>query len=587
MNETTRILIVEDLPTDAELAEREVRQVLPHSEFLRVETREDFLAALESFRPDIILSDFLLPHFDGLMALKLAQERALFTPFIILTGSMNEDTAVECMKAGAWDYIIKEHVKRLGQAVLCSLEQKRLRIERKRAAEALRDTEARYRVLFEGTEQGILVADAQTQRFMYANQAISRMFGYTVEELLRLGVSDIHPRESLPHVQSEFEAQLRQEKTLAAGLPCLCKDGTVFHADVTSSPIPIDGRQCNVAFFTDTTERKRTEEAQRQAEANFRRSIDESPLGIRVVSAQGETLYANQAILDIWGYEDIEELRSTPQKNRYTPESYAEYQSRKKKRMNGEVCSSEYEINILRKTGEIRRLRVIRKDILWNGQKHFQTTYQDITEQKKAEEKLRETLGGLREALGGIIQVLSSTTEKRDPYTAGHQRRVADLARAIGQEMGLDTERVEGLRLTGTIHDIGKISIPAEILSKPGSLTETEFKLIQTHPEVGHDILGDINFSWPVAEIVLQHHERMNGSGYPAGLKGDDILLEARILSVSDVVEAMASHRPYRPALGIAAAIEEIERNKGVLYDPDVVAACLKLFREKDFKFKF
>jgi putative nucleotidyltransferase with HDIG domain len=212
--------------------------------------------------------------------------------------------------------------------------------------------------------------------------------------------------------------------------------------------------------------------------------------------------------------------------------------------------------------------------------------YQDITEQNKTEEKLRETLSGLRNALSGIVQVLSATTEKRDPYTAGHQRRVADLARAIGEEMGLAAERVEGLRLAGTIHDIGKVSIPAEILSKPGSLNDHEYKLIQDHPQVGYDILRDIDFSWPLADIVLQHHERMNRSGYPQRLKGEDIILEARILAVSDVVEAMASHRPYRPALGIAAALEEIDENKGVLYDSDVVAACLKLFREKKFILK-
>jgi putative nucleotidyltransferase with HDIG domain len=192
----------------------------------------------------------------------------------------------------------------------------------------------------------------------------------------------------------------------------------------------------------------------------------------------------------------------------------------------------------------------------------------------------------LRNALGGIIQVLSVTTEKRDPYTAGHQKRVADLARAIGQEMGLAVERVEGLRLAGTIHDIGKISIPAEILSKPTRLTKIEFNLIQVHPQVGYDILQNIDFSWPIAKMILQHHERMNGSGYPQGLKGENILLEARILAVSDVVEAMASYRPYRPALGIEAALEEIEKNKGVLYDPDVVSACLALFREKGFEFK-
>jgi len=163
---------------------------------------------------------------------------------------------------------------------------------------------------------------------------------------------------------------------------------------------------------------------------------------------------------------------------------------------------------------------------------------------------------------------------------------MADLAWAIGKEMGLGAERVEGMRLAGTIHDIGKVSIPAEILSKPSRLTDIENMLIQSHPQVGHDILHGIDFSWPIAEMVLQHHERMNGSGYPLRLKGEDILLEARILAVSDVVEAMASHRPYRPSLGIEAALEEIDENKGVLYDSDVAAACLKLFREKGFIFE-
>jgi HD-GYP domain-containing protein (c-di-GMP phosphodiesterase class II) len=224
--------------------------------------------------------------------------------------------------------------------------------------------------------------------------------------------------------------------------------------------------------------------------------------------------------------------------------------------------------------------------VAWEGKPATLNFLSDITERKKAEKKLGETLSGLRNALGGIIQVLSATIEKRDPYTAGHQRRVADLARAIGQEMGLPADRVEGLYMAGVIHDIGKVSIPAEILSKPTRLTEIEYNLIQSHSQVGHDILENVDFSWPLAEMVLQHHERMNGSGYPQGLKGENILLEARILAVSDVVEAMASHRPYRPALGIEAALEEIEKNKGVFYDPDVVSACLTLFREKGFKFK-
>ena len=162
---------------------------------------------------------------------------------------------------------------------------------------------------------------------------------------------------------------------------------------------------------------------------------------------------------------------------------------------------------------------------------------------------------------------------------------MADLAQVIGREIGLAADRVEGLRLAGTIHDMGKIAVPSEILSKPTRLTEIEFEMIRVHPKVGYDVLQDIAFSWPIAEMVHQHHERMDGSGYPRGLKGADILLEARILAVSDVVEAMASHRPYRPALGIEAALAEIEKNKGILYDSEVVSACLALFREKRFEF--
>jgi putative nucleotidyltransferase with HDIG domain len=179
---------------------------------------------------------------------------------------------------------------------------------------------------------------------------------------------------------------------------------------------------------------------------------------------------------------------------------------------------------------------------------------------------------------------MAVTVETRDPYTAGHQRRVADLARAIAAEMNLKSEQLDSVRMASMIHDIGKISIPSEILTKPTHLTDLEFNLIKTHSDSGYNILKDIEFPWPVANIVLQHHERMDGSGYPQGLKGSDILLEARIIAVADVVEAISSHRPYRPALGIEAALEEIEKNKGILYDNTVTDACLRLFREKSYQ---
>jgi PAS domain S-box-containing protein/putative nucleotidyltransferase with HDIG domain len=210
----------------------------------------------------------------------------------------------------------------------------------------------------------------------------------------------------------------------------------------------------------------------------------------------------------------------------------------------------------------------------------------DVTDHMQEEQKVREILSRLREALGGIIRVVSATVEVRDPFTAGHQKRVADLARAIAQEMGFSKDRVDSLRLAGIVHDLGKVSIPVEILSKPSKLSEIEYKLIKVHPQIGHDILKGINFPWSVAEIVLQHHERINGSGYPQHLTGDDILIEARILAVADVVESMASNRSYRPKHGIDRALQEIEDNRGILYDADVVDAGLKLFREKGFQLK-
>lgn len=210
----------------------------------------------------------------------------------------------------------------------------------------------------------------------------------------------------------------------------------------------------------------------------------------------------------------------------------------------------------------------------------------DITARKQSETALSTSLEKLRQAMNGIIQAIALTVETRDPYIAGHQRRVADLGRAIAQEMGLSSDQVDGLRLAGIIHDLGKISIPAEILSKPARLTELEMALVRTHPQVGYDILKEIEFPWPVARMVLEHHERINGSGYPAGLTGGQMLPESRILAVADVVEAIASFRPYRPALGIDPALEEISGQRGSLYDPPVVEACVHLFKAKGYALK-
>ena len=207
-----------------------------------------------------------------------------------------------------------------------------------------------------------------------------------------------------------------------------------------------------------------------------------------------------------------------------------------------------------------------------------------LADRREEEAQLNRTLDGLRQAMGATLRTLAQAVETKEPYTSGHHKRVADLARTIAMEMGLSDETLEGIRTAGILHDIGKIPLPAEILNKPGKLSAAEFQQVKTHSQTGYDILNDIEFPWPVARIVWQHHERMDGSGYPLGLKGDEILPEARVLAVADVVEAMASHRSYRPMPGLDKALEEIGAQRGILYDPAVVDACLRIFREKDFR---
>lgn len=219
---------------------------------------------------------------------------------------------------------------------------------------------------------------------------------------------------------------------------------------------------------------------------------------------------------------------------------------------------------------------------MWDDNQRLQAENRQY--QVELEEMVAQQTVALREALEGSIHAMATAVESRDPYTAGHEQRVACLARAIAEEMGRSDAEVEGTYFAGLVHDVGKISVPAEILSSPAKLCKEEMGLIRKHPDTGFRILGSVRFPWPLAEIVRQHHERLDGSGYPLGLSGDAIRMEARILAVADVVEAMASHRPYRPALGIEAALAEIINMQGTHYDAEIVTACVRLFREKGFK---
>jgi len=599
---------------------------------------------------------------------------------------------------------------------------------------------------------GILVADVGSKQFTTGNSMICQMLGYSLNEIRALTVADIHPAESLPHVIEQFEMQARGEITMAENIPVKRKDGSVFFADIHSSPIEINGKKIIVGFFHDRTERKKTEEivnalvesmgekvgqkffdgvtsslcewtgaecaiigefidgdqvqvlamqldgkrveqykyalsgtscnnvaakgycaypedvsdlfpddkalVDMQAEGYVGTpirdkegnaigvlcAISRHKLDLRPRTKQVFDIIASRAAAEIGRLRAEEKLKQHLKKAQETRQSMLfMLEDLNESRARIEKAKQDWEqtfdavtdpillhdpvgnivranrayagcaglpmqeiiglpywqvfpkregplescLHALKKTKGVEeefetddgRVLLPHVYVMRDGNgKHSTSIHfmQDITEQKQAERKIKESLVA-------TIHAIAMAVEARDPYTAGHQRRVSKLATAIAVAMGLDEHRVEGIRLGAMIHDIGKIYLPAEILSKPSRLTETEYTMIKEHPAVGFGILKDIAFPWPIAMIAHQHHERMDGSGYPQGLKGEEICLESRIVAVADMVEAMSSHRPYRPGLGIDAALEEISNNKGKIYDADVVDVCHKLFVEKNF----
>jgi PAS domain S-box-containing protein len=464
MPDSLRILMVEDTLTDAELAVHKLLKAGLVFTSLRVDTRDAFIQALDEFHPDIILSDYNLPDFSGIAALEIVQRTHPEIPVIMVTGALTDFDAVELIHAGAKDYVLKDRLARLAQAVQRTLSAVQEEQARKLAEKALRESETKFRALVESTSDWIWEIDEHAA-YTYSSPQVHDLLGYTVEEIIGKTPFDLMPPEEADQFREGF---------------------SVFEG-----------------------ERK--------------------PFRI----LENANLHKN-------GKEVFLESSGTP---------------------------------IVDAQGTFRGFRGISRD---------------ITERKYAEEERRLIAKKLGQTLSQTIDAIAAMVEARDPYTAGHQRRVALLACAIADKMGFSDDKIHGLNLAATIHDLGKIHIPAEILSKPGHLNKIEFDLIKGHAQAGYDIIKDVQFHWwPVAQIVLQHHERLDGSGYPQKLSGNQILPEAKVLAVADVVEAMVSHRPYRPGLGLDAALEEITKHRGVLYDAGVVDSCLALIKDKEFEFSF
>ncbi|MCX5997861.1 MAG: PAS domain S-box protein [Chloroflexi bacterium] len=335
----------------------------------------------------------------------------------------------------------------------------------------------------------------------------------------------------------------------------------------------------------DITEREQAVKALQASEEKYRSLVEEADAGIASIDLDGKLMLVNNSVCR-WVGATRPDLLGRPFADFLHPEDLPGMTALFLNALGGDSTDHAIEFRIISRDRQIMWLHTNPTTIIMDGKiVGFNAIMHDITDRKSAEEKLLQSYESLKKTLNDSIDTMVKIVELRDPYTAGHQQKVADLAVAIAREMKFEGTQIEQLRMAAIIHDIGKIYVPSDILSKPGKLSDMEFNLIKTHAQNGYDIIKGMDFPGAVAETVLQHHERLDGSGYPNGLKAEDTLMKAKILAVADVVEALASHRPYRPALGVDKALEEISKNMGRLYDPDVAAACLKLFTGKSFKF--
>ena len=426
------------------------------------------------------------------------------------------------------------------------------------------------------------------QKIRYVNNEFVKTTGYTRKQVINKHWTalDLISQDIVKSLPFQLE-----DNTLAKAVEIEVKrkDGNliwlVVRAEKTKDKEEAIGYQ---VIAHNITERKIAEKKLEESNERFNILFDHMQDAVMLYEVNpdntpGKHIEVNKAACGMLQYSKQELLKLTPidllkDKSNSIPASIESLEKYIKER------NLITERTLVTKSGTDIIIDAVSRVVYHRGKTLVITIARDIGQRRKTEEELQRSYRSLKRAMDGTIKTVASLVELRDPYTAGHQARVSKLACAIAEEMGYEGEQIEGINAAGLVHDIGKISIPSEILSKPGKLNKIEFQMIKAHPLIGYEILKNIEFPWSIAEYILQHHERLDGSGYPSGLSGNEICMEARILSVADVVEAMATHRPYRPALGINAALEEITTNKGILYDPQVVDACVHVFNVQGFQ---
>jgi len=429
----------------------------------------------------------------------------------------------------------------------------------------------------------LLVVDPD-RRILMCNPSVKPMFGFEPEDLLGRTTDVLYGDRRPARRFHEIYDELARRGYHVGQARGRRRNGAPIALEIVSGELAGGGV---VLLLRDISDRVRAEEALKESGEKYADVVNNALVGIFQASAEGRFLMVNATLARLFGFDApadfLAGVKSLGPDLFVDPDRYGNLAHQ----LTVQGSVSNFEAALKRKDGRAFWSSLSARNVRNPGGTLLGTDgiIEDISGRRESEETMRQSLDRLRKATGSIIDVMVMAVEARDPYTSGHQRRVADLARAIAVEMGLPRDRVDGLRMAGVVHDLGKISIPSEILTTPRKLSEIEFNLVKSHAQLGHDLIKEIDFPWPIAEMVLQHHERLDGSGYPRGLKGEAVMLEARILAVADVVEAISSHRPYRPALGLDKALEDITQGRGTLYDPEVVDTCLKLFREKAWRF--